>query len=61
MKKILNLFLVLLLFLGANCVQADPVAQKIQFIYINGSNSNTESAKDAYIKGYNNFYSIYKI
>ena len=56
MKKILNLFLVLLLFLGANCVNAEEAAQKIQFIYINGSNSNTEKAKDAYIKGFNSLH-----
>ena len=56
MKKILSMFAVLLLFLGASCANADPVAQKIQFIYINGSNSNNERAKDAYIKGFNSLH-----
>ncbi len=56
MKKILSMFAVLLLFLGTSCANADPVAQKIQFIYINGSNSNNESAKDAYIKGFNSLH-----
>ena len=56
MKKILNLFLALLLFLGANCVNAEPATQNIQFIYINGSNSNDERAKEAYVKGFHTMH-----
>lgn len=53
MKKIFNLILVLLLLAVANFANAEPAMQDIKFIYINGSNSNDESAKEAYVKGFN--------
>lgn len=57
MKKFFKLLLILSLFLGLNCttVQAE-VPQNVQFIYINGSNSNNEGAKEAYVKGFHTLH-----
>ena len=58
MKKIFNMILVLfMLFISVNSVNALEDSENIQFIYINGSNSNDEAAKEAYIKG---FHSLHK-
>ncbi len=51
MKKILALFFGILLA-ATNCAYALAAEQNIQFIYINGSNSNDERAKEAYVKGF---------
>ncbi len=56
MKKFFNLIIVLLLILGINCANAQSTTQNIQFIYINGSNSNDERAKEAYVKGFNDLH-----
>ena len=55
MKKILTFSLCLLLFV-TNCVNAETEKQNIQFIYINSSNSNDESAKEAYVKGFHTMH-----
>ena len=57
MKKVLNLFILILLLWGINCANAEQSTQNVQFIYINGSNSNDERAKEAYVKG---FHSLHK-
>lgn len=58
MKKIFNLLLVLcFLLVGLNHVNAQTADNRVQFIYINGSNSNDENAKEAYVKG---FHSLHK-
>lgn len=56
MKKFLNLLLVFLVFMGLNCANAQEATQNIQFIYINGSNSNDENAKEAYVKGFHDLH-----
>ena len=57
MKKIFNLILVLcVLFVSVNSVNAVEDSKNVQFIYINGSNSNDEEAKAAYIKGFHTMH-----
>ena len=56
MKKIIYLFLLLFVLMGLNVANAQTPTQNIQFIYINGSNSNDEEAKDAYIKGFSDLH-----
>ncbi len=44
----------------ANNVNAQENGQNIQFIYINGSNSNDEAAKEAYVKGFHTLHTQIK-
>ena len=56
MKKIFNLIAVFCMLFVCTSVNAQESNQNIQFIYINGSNSNDESAKEAYVKGFHTLH-----